>query len=145
MTPKELGADYGGAVIFADVINVKHILNGTCSAMVITSLRPALIASMALCFVNLAGTKMTVAFAPVFSTASLTVLNTERREPPVRPFGGDSAHNLGAVGQHLLGVEGALSSGDALNEQSCVFIYQYAHYCAPPFTIASTPEISPSA
>lgn len=84
-----VGADYGGTVIFADVVNVKHILNGNVLGKVITSLRPALIASMALCFVNLAGTKMTGGVcAGLFHGFLNGVEHREHREPPVRPFRG---------------------------------------------------------
>src|SRR5208283_4774846 len=43
----------------------------------------------------------------------------------------DAADNRGAVGDGLLGVEGAFLAGETLNEQARVFVDEYAHALAP--------------
>jgi hypothetical protein len=75
-----------------------------------------------------AGTKMMLAFAPVVSRLFDRV---EDRNFALDPFaalaGGDAGDDIGAVGQHLLGVEESFAAGDALHHQAGVFIYEDAH------------------
>ena len=41
--------------------------------------------------------------------------------------GGHSTDNLGAVFQHLTGMKGSFGAGEALNQNSRMFVNKYAH------------------
>ena len=77
---------------------------------------------------NGGGTKITEAFAPVSFTASCTVLKIGHPSWVVPPFPGrDTADDGRAVGRGLLGVKGALATGQSLDHEACRFIDQYGH------------------
>jgi hypothetical protein len=79
--------------------------------MTTTSATPASAASMMASAANGGGTKMAEAFAFVASAAA-------RR---------DAGHDVGAVVQHLLGVEAAGRAGDALDEDARLLVDEDAH------------------
>src|SRR5690606_20998769 len=56
--------------------------------------------------------------------------------------GSNTADHLGAVGDGLFGVEGALRAGETLTDHSRIFVDQNAH-CAPPaaFTTCSAASV----
>ena len=85
-------------------------------------------ASMMASAANGGGTKITVASAPVLSTASCH--GVEYGEAVVRGAafaGGDSADNFGAVFGAGFGVERAFAAGQALRDDARGFIDQNAH------------------
>jgi hypothetical protein len=63
-----------------------------------------------------------VASAPVAATASLTVSNTGLPRCSAALAGRDAADQVGAVGDGLLGVEGALLAGEALADDLGVLV-----------------------
>ena len=89
---------------------------GMPSVMATQSLMPASAASMIESAAKGGGTKTMLAVAPVFSTASLTVLKTGTLLvlPPLP--GRYAADDVGAVGDHLLGVEAADLAGNAQDD-----------------------------
>ena len=54
------------------------------------------------------------------------------KDPLAALAGGGTAYDVGAVVDHLLGVEIALAAGDALHEQPCVAVDKNAHGFAAP-------------
>ena len=101
---------------------------GMPSVMQTTSGTPASAASMMASAANGGGTKITVALAPVSFTAWATVSKTGRSRCVRAALAGHhAAHHIGAVGDGLLGVERAFLAGEALHEQSCILIDEYAH------------------
>ena len=107
-------------------------MTGMPSVMQTTSGMPASAASMMASAANGGGTKITVALAPVAFTASRDGVEHGALEMLCAALAGrDAADDVGAVGDRLLRVEGAFLAGEALNDQACVFVDQYAH-CAPP-------------
>ena len=92
---------------------------GMPSVMQTTSAEPASAASMTASAANGGGTKITDAFAPVFSTASCD--RVEDRPAFVGRAalaGRHAADDRRAVGRRLLGVKRPFAAGQALDEQA---------------------------
>ena len=103
-------------------------ITGMPSVMQTISAIPASAASMMASAANGGGTKITVAFAPVSFAALATVSKTGRSKMRRAALARrDPAHHVGAVGNGLLGVEGAFLAGEALHEQARILIDEYAH------------------
>src|SRR6202158_1230274 len=89
---------------------------GMPSVMHTTRATPASAASIIASAANGGGTKITDALAAVAFTASRTGLNNGRARCGGPPFPRCyAAHNVGAVGDSLLRVKGALLSSETLN------------------------------
>src|SRR5688572_21012620 len=58
----------------------------------------------------------------------------------------NSAHDVGAIGDGLLRMEGSFLAGESLHDQSSIFVYQYAHrlscYAASLTTFCAASSIS---
>jgi hypothetical protein len=81
---------------------------------------------------NAGATKVMLAVAPVAPTASLTVLKDRHTEMRCAPLpGSDTADDVAAVADHLLGMEAALIARNPLNENRRLFIDQNAHVILP--------------
>jgi hypothetical protein len=76
---------------------------------------------------NGGGTKMTVAFAPVFHGFANRVEDGPAFVGGAALARGDACDDLGAVIGAGLGVERAFASGEALHHESGFFVDQYAH------------------
>ena len=101
---------------------------GTPSVMAITVLMPASTASRMASAVKAGGTKIIVASAPVFSTASIDGVEDRQALDRFAAFAGrDAADHLGAVFQAALGVELPDLAGDSLADDAGVFVDQDAH------------------
>ena len=96
--------------------------------MATQSFTPASAASMIESAAKGGGTKTIEAVAPVFATASFMVSKTGTPcSVSAALAGGDAAHDVGAVLQHFLGVEGADLAGDALHQDRRRTIEKDAH------------------
>ena len=83
---------------------------------------PASAASMMASAQKAGATKVIEVVAPVALTASFTVLNSGQVEMLAAAFAGRyAADDVGAVGDHLLRVEGALVAGHALHDAPAWF------------------------
>ena len=96
---------------------------GMPSVMQTTSARPASAASMMASAAKGGGTKITEAFAPVCLHGLRDGVEYRQVEMLAAAFAGsDSADDFGAVGNGLLGVEGAFLAGESLDEEAGVFV-----------------------
>ena len=104
------------------------------------SLMPASAASMMASAQKAGATKVMLVVAPVAFTASFTVLKTGSPVVLGAAFARrHAAHDVGAIGDHLLGVEGAFVAGHALNDDRRLFVDEDAHGTSPggPYAVAA--------
>ena len=100
---------------------------GMPSVMATMTAMPASAASMMASAAAGGGTKIMVALAPVFGTASATVLKSGKPSLAVPPLPGDTPPTmLVPYSRHCLGVEGA-GLAHALHEDAGGFVDQDAH------------------
>ena len=87
---------------------------------------------------------MTEASAPVAARASAHGIEHGQAQMGAAPLaGGDAAHHAGAVGDRLLGVEGALGAGEALADDPRPAIDEDRHQPARPMARTTLAAASP--
>ena len=132
MTPGQLGPMRRDLECLSTLQTRTMSIIGMPSVMQTISGRPASSASRMASAANGGGTKITVALAPVFATASSHGVEDRPAFVDGAAFAGrDTADDLGAVFGAALRVKGAFFAGNALDDEAGVFAYKTAMSSVP--------------
>ena len=119
MTPGQFGPIRSDLRALERALDLHHVEDRDALGDGDDELEPASIASRMASAAKGGGTKIMVAVAPVFSTRLGDGVEDGQADVGRAALaGGDAADDLGAVGDGLLGVEGALRAGEALADDA---------------------------